>query len=87
MTAREKDLQRRALDASARKAAYHDKHSKLDRAKVKPTALNMLILDHGFGKGTRMSLKLSNRSDLLFFWVRPNSFDISSTSVLIKVRL
>jgi len=34
MTAREKDLQRRALESSARKKDYQDKHSKLDKAKV-----------------------------------------------------
>jgi hypothetical protein len=51
MTARQKDLQRRALESSARKAEYHDKHSKLDRAKVRPVGNNMLILDYRFRKG------------------------------------
>jgi len=43
MTARQKDLQRRALESSARKKDYQEKHSKLDRAKVLSIPLCMLI--------------------------------------------
>jgi hypothetical protein len=46
MTARERDLQRRAMESSARKADYHDKHSKLDKAKVASIRGKILTIGH-----------------------------------------
>jgi hypothetical protein len=46
MTARELDLQRRAMESSARKADYHDKHSKLDKAKVASIRGKKLTIGH-----------------------------------------
>jgi hypothetical protein len=55
MTARERDLQRRAMESSARKADYHDKHSKLDKAKVVAIRGKMLIIGHRFCKGNMLN--------------------------------